>query len=210
MTTAAPRPVLADLLPSTRRARGDARPLAAAPSRSVARDAALVIGAALLTALAAQVRIPIPGSPVPITGQTFGVLLTAAALGPVRGTLGQGLYLLLGAVGLPVFTEWSGGLDVLRGPTAGYLVGFVLAAAVVGLASRRGLDRSPLGVLATFVVGNALIYVLGVGWLYASVEGITTLGAAVAAGLTPFLLGDLIKALLAAGLLPAAWRLARR
>lgn len=205
MTTAAPRPVLADLLTPSR-----------APSRAIAsprvtvRDVALVVAAALVTALLAQVRIPVPGSPVPITGETLGVLLTAAALGPLRGSAAQVLYLVLGLVGLPVFTDAGSGVEWLAGPTGGYLVGFVLAAGLVGAASRRGLDRRPLGVLAAFVVGNALIYLLGVSWLYLSVDAITSVGAAVAAGLTPFLVGDAIKALLAAGLLPGAWRLTRR
>jgi biotin transport system substrate-specific component len=101
-------PVLADVLP-----------------RSRAKDATLVLGAALLTALLAQVAVPVAGSPVPITGQTLAVVLTAAALGPARGVAGQGTYLLLGMVGLPFFSDASGGVDVVLGATGGYLVAFL-------------------------------------------------------------------------------------
>lgn len=185
------RPVLADLLP-----------------RSVARDAALVGGAALLTAASAQVEIPLGFSPVPLSGQTFAVLLTAAALGPLRGVLGQGLYLLLGLVGLPFFSGGASGWEYLVGATGGYLVGFAVAAALVGVCARRGMDRRPLGTALAFVVGSLVIYAVGVPWLMA-VAGVG-FGEALALGVWPFLVGDALKALLAAGLLPGAWRLVGR
>lgn len=186
--SASNRAVLADLVPGT-----------------LARDVALVIGAALLTALCAQVRIPLPFSPVPLTGTTFAVLLTAAALGPIRGVAGQALYLVLGLAGLPFFTGGESGVQYALGPTGGYLAGFLLAAWLVGLCARRGLDRSALGTAAAFALGTLAIYVLGATWL-AAVAGLSIVQA-FALGVAPFLLGDALKALLAAGLLPAAWRL---
>ncbi len=190
-TVTAPRPVLADLVPGT-----------------LARDAVLVVAAVLLTAASAQLIVPLPFSPVPISGQTFAVLLTAAALGPVRGVLAQGLYVLLGMAGLPFYAGGESGWQAATGATGGYLVGFVVAAAVVGAFARRGLDRSPAGTLAAFVIGSLVIYAFGVPWL-AQVVGVS-LGEALGLGLVPFLVGDALKALLAAGLLPAAWRLVRR
>jgi biotin transport system substrate-specific component len=164
----------------------------------------VVLGAAL-TALASQVVLPIPGSPVPVTGQTFAVLLTAAALGPARGLASQLLYLTLGAVGLPVFTAGAHGVHVLGGATGGYLVGFLLASLIVGAGSRRGADRTVLRQLAVLALGSAAIYACGVPWL-----AITTgmgLGKAVAVGMAPFLVGDALKAMLASSLLPATWKL---
>ena len=142
--------VLADVLPGAR-----------------VRDAALVTGAALLTALLAQVSIPVAGSPVPITGQTLAVVLTAAALGPARGLAGQGLYLLLGAVGLPFYSDASGGFDVLTGATGGYLVGFLPAAYLIGLAARQGHDRRITRALPLFALGQLVIFAVGVPWLAA-------------------------------------------
>jgi len=190
LESAGPRPVLADLLP-----------------RALVRDALLVMGAALLTALCAQIVIPLPFSPVPLTGQTFAVLLTAAALGPLRGLAGQALYLALGLVGLPFFQGGESGWTYATGATGGYLVGFLVAAVVVGACSRRGLDRTPLGTLAAFALGTLTIYAFGAPWL-ASVTQMD-LGGAFRAGVLPFLPGDALKAALAAGLLPAAWRVAR-
>ncbi len=188
MESVRPRPVLADLLP-----------------RAVLRDVVLVIAAALLTALCAQIRIPLPFSPVPLTGQTFAVLLTAAALGPVRGVAGQVLYVLLGLAGLPFFTGGESGWAYASGATGGYLVGFVVAAAVVGLCARRRLDRTPLGTVVAFVLGTLVIYAFGVPWLAATTD--FTPAEALRNGALVFLPGDAIKAVLAAGLLPAAWRL---
>jgi biotin transport system substrate-specific component len=188
MESVRPRPVLADLLP-----------------RAVLRDIALVVAAALLTALCAQIRIPLPFSPVPLTGQTFAVLLTAAALGPLRGVAGQVLYVLLGLAGLPFFAGGESGWAYASGATGGYLVGFVVAAAVVGLCARRRLDRTPLGTVVAFVLGTLVIYAFGVPWLAATTD--FTPAEALRNGALVFLPGDAIKAALAAGLLPAAWRL---
>lgn len=183
-----PRPVIADALP-----------------RFLARDALLVLGAAALTAVLAQLSVPVPGSPVPITGQTFAVLLTAAALGPLRGAAGQGTYFLLGLVGLPVYSDGKSGVDVAFGGSFGYLVGFVAAAFLVGALARRGFDRTPVGVLAAFAVGTAVIYACAVGWLMLHLD--LPFRTAVDVGVTPFLLGAALKAFLAAAVLPGAWRL---
>ncbi|CAN5488587.1 biotin transporter BioY [soil metagenome] len=185
----APRPVLADLVPG-----------------SLARDAALVAGAALLTAAAAQVVVPLPFTPVPISGQTFAVLLCAAALGPLRGSLAQGLYLLLGMLGLPFYAGGESGWQAATGATGGYLIGFVAASVVVGTLARRGLDRSAVGMAAAFLAGSVVVYAFGAPFL--AVAAGVTLPEAVRLGVAPFLVGDLVKALLAAGLVPAAWRVA--
>ncbi|CAN5220186.1 biotin transporter BioY [soil metagenome] len=183
-----PLPVLADVVP-----------------RTAARNVSLVAGGALLTAAAAQVSVPLPFSPVPISGQTFAVLLTAAALGPLRGLLAQGLYLALATAGLPFYAGGESGVQYAAGATGGYLAGFLVASVVVGACARRGLDRRPLGTAVAFAAGSLTIYALGVPWL-AAVENLS-LGEAVRLGLLPFLVGDALKALLAAGFLPAAWAL---
>lgn len=171
------------------------------------RNVVLVSTAAAFTAACAQVAIPVAGSPVPITGQTLGVVLTAAALGPARGFAGQLLYLLLGALGVPVYADLTGGLHVVSGATGGYLVGFLPAALFIGWAARRGWDRRPVTALPVFLAGQAVIFGFGVPWLALSAG----LGgeAALRAGLYPFLLGGVVKGLVAAALLPAAWRLVR-
>ena len=175
--------------------------------RSRAITVALVVGFALLTALAAQIRIPVPGSPVPITGQTFAVLLAGAALGSWAGAGSQALYWALGAVGLPFYSNASGGWEAATGATAGYLVGFIAAAWAVGALAERGQDRDVWSAIPAFLAGNAVIYLCGVTWLYVSVASIPTMTAALEAGLTPFVIGDLLKIVLAGLLLPLAWRM---
>lgn len=171
---------------------------------------ALAVGFALLTAAAAQVRILLPFTPVDITGQTFAVLLSGAALGATWGGASQVLYVLMGAVGLPFFAGGEGGLTYATGATGGYLVGFILAAIVVGYLAERQQDRTVASAIPAFLMGNLIIYAVGVPWLYLSVEPITTADAALAAGFTPFIAGDVIKIVLAGLLLPAAWKLAKR
>lgn len=170
------------------------------------RDLAAMTGAVLLTAACAQAVIPLPWTPVPITGQTFAVLVTAAALGPLRGAGAQAPYVLLG-LALPLYADRSSGIDVLFGSTGGYLVGFVVAAWLVGKGARRGYDRSLLGMALLFLAGSGTIYLLGVPWL--SLVADVSLGDAVHLGLVPFVIGDLLKAVLAAATLPALWRLVR-
>lgn len=168
-----------------------------------ARDVALVAGAAAITGVAAQVSIPLPFTPVPISLQTFTVLLSAAALGPYRAGAAMLLYLGVGVIGVPWFAEQRSGIGF---PSFGYIVGFVLAAVVVGALARRGADRSIGGTAATMVLGNLVIYAVGVPYLAVAIG--VDLPTAVALGVVPFLVGDGLKILLATGLLPAAWRLA--
>lgn len=180
----APGRVLADLIPG-----------------AWVRDAVLVTLFTGLLAASAQVAVTLPFTVVPITGQTFAVLLGAAALGAGRATIGSTLYLGLGLAGVPWFA-------VTGGATFGYVIGFVLAAAVVGRLARRGQDRTVLGTFALMVVGNLVIYAAGVSVLAAvlqvgPVEALTL-------GVVPFLLGDLVKIVLAMAVLPVTWKLVER
>jgi biotin transport system substrate-specific component len=171
--------------------------------RSTAIDAVLLISGAALASLLAQVRIPLPFTPVPITGQTFGVLLIGAGLGARRGAASLVLYLALGAAGLPVFAGGEAGVAHLMGATAGYLVGFVAAGWLVGWLAERGWGRGISSSVPLFLIGQAVIYLFGVAWL-ATLIG---LPAALAQGLLPFLPLDAVKVALAAAVLPSTWRL---
>lgn len=168
------------------------------------RDVALVAGSAVFVGLSALVAIPLPFTPVPLSGQTFAVLLSVAALGPARGALGMLLYAVAGVAGLPWFAGQQSGWGI---PSFGYVLGFVLAAVVVGALARRGADRTVARTAGLMVAGNLCIYAVGVPWLMASVGA--DLGRALMLGVVPFLVGDAIKIALAALLLPGAWRLVR-
>jgi biotin transport system substrate-specific component len=168
-----------------------------------ARHVALVIIGVLLIAVGAKIAIPIPGNPVPITGQTFGVLVAGGALGFRRGIAAAGIYVILGIVGLPFFALDKTGLEVLWGTNGGYLIGFVVAAAVVGRLAELGWDRTLLGAVGAMLIANASIYVVGVPWL-AYVTG-HDLGWGIQYGLLPFIVGDAFKLALAAAAFPAAW-----
>ncbi|WP_335978049.1 biotin transporter BioY [Streptomyces sp. CA2R106] len=191
--TTAPGAVLADLLP------------ASSVSRARLRDAALVVGGAVLTGLAAQISVPVPGSPVPVTGQTFAALLVGTALGARRGFSALALYAAAGVAGLPWFAEGSSGWSM---PTFGYILGMMLASAVVGALARRGGDRTVLRTAAVMVLGSAVVYAVGVPYLAYAAH--LSAGDAVRLGLRPYLLGDALKAALAMGFLPTAWRLLHR
>ncbi|MFD7699383.1 biotin transporter BioY [Streptomyces caelestis] len=184
VTSARSGQVLADLIPASR-----------------ARDAALVLGGAVLTGLAAQIAVPVPGSPVPVTGQTFAALLVGTALGARRGFASLAVYALVGAAGVPWFAEGGSGLGM---PSFGYVLGMLLASVVVGALARRGADRSVWRTAGTMVLGSAVVYAVGVPYL-ALATGMSA-SAAIAAGLTPFLVGDALKAALAMGVLPTAWK----
>lgn len=175
--------------------------------KSAVTTGVLMVGFALFTALAAQVVIPIPGSPVPITGQTFAVLLAGAALGAKAGAGSQLIYWAMGAAGLPFYSNATGGWEVATGATAGYLFGFIAAAWVIGTLAERGQDRTVDSALPAFLAGNTIIYVFGVTWLLISVPSITTMPQALTAGLLPFVIGDAVKILAASLLLPAAWKM---
>lgn len=164
-----------------------------------------VVAFAGFTALMAQIRIPLGFTPVPVTGQTFAVLLAGAALGARLGATSQLVYLAAGAVGFPVFTGGGSGFEYFTGATAGYLVGFVLAAALVGRLAERGEDRKVNTAVTAFLAGSAVIYVCGaIGLMITADMDATT---AIAQGVTPFVFGDVLKATAAGLLLPLAWKL---
>ena len=170
----------------------------------VVRWAVLMLLGSLFLAICAQLYVPL--QPVPITMQTFGVLLLGMVFGSRLGAATIALYLLEGAAGLPVFAEFKAGLPVLFGPTGGYLFGFVIAAWLVGSLAERGWDRRVLTTALAMLFGNIVLYVPGLIWLAGFVGAENTL----AAGFAPFWIGDLLKIALAAGLLPSAWWLTRR
>lgn len=180
--------------------------------RSRVRDVVAIVGFALFTALAAQISIPLGFTPVPITGQTFAVLLAGGVLGANRGALSMGLYVALGAIGLPFYADGDGGWTIATGATAGYLVGFIVAAFVVGKMAEHGQDRKLSTSLPAFLAGSLIIYAFGAAWLAYDLGLPLTADqdepSAIAWGVAPFLVGDIIKALLAGAVLPAAWILA--
>ncbi|WBB59324.1 biotin transporter BioY [Streptomyces sp. WMMC500] len=188
-----PGAVLADVLP------------ASTAARARLRDAALVCGGAALTGAAAQLAVPVPGSPVPVTGQTFAALLVGASLGTGRAFLSLALYAVAGVAGMPWFAEGSSGWGM---PSFGYVLGMLLAAAAVGALARRGGDRDVWRTAGTMVLGSVVIYAVGVPYLALSLN--VSAAEAVSLGLTPYLLGDALKAALAMGALPAAWHVAGR
>jgi biotin transport system substrate-specific component len=175
----------------------------AIPRAGTMHNVLLVLGAGLVTALAARIAVPLPWSPVPLTGQTFAVLLSGAVLGSRRGALAQALYVAQGALGLPVFAAGAAGLG---GPTTGYLVAFPLAAFVTGALAERGWDRRFPTTVAAMLLGSAAIFAGGLAGLSLVVPRAQLL----AAGLLPFVPGDVVKSLLAALVFPRLWSLARR
>ncbi len=169
------------------------------PARSSARDAVLVLGASLVVAGLAQVSLPLPFTPVPITGQTLGVLLSGIVLGSRRAALAMALYLLEGAIGLPFF---AGGRSGLCGPTTGYLLSYPIAAFLTGFLAERGWDRKPLTAALAMLTGSLAIFTLGALWLSSFVVGAQK---AFLLGVLPFIPGDLLKTAIASGVLPTIW-----
>ncbi len=165
----------------------------------------LVLSAATLTAAAAQWEIRLPFTPVPVTGQTLAVLISGAVLGWRLGGLSQVVYLASGVFGAPVFSGGGSGVEVITGSTGGYLVGFVFAAVLIGKLSERGQDRTFATMFTAFIAATLLIYLFGVAGLIGATGWPVT--EAVAKGVVPFLLGDLIKAAAAGVLVPTAWKL---
>jgi biotin transport system substrate-specific component len=185
MAIAAPQPrVLADVVPHT-----------------LVRQLLLVVGGAAFVGLAAQIAIPLPFTPVPLTLQTFAVLLTGAALGSMRGALAMALYAVVGVLGVPWFAEGSSGFAA---PSFGYILGFIAAAFIVGRIAEGGATRSVGRSAGLMVVGNLVIYAIGATWLKFALG--VDFATAIALGVTPFLIGDAIKLAAAAGLLPLTWR----
>lgn len=187
-----------------------ALPLPSARGARIAYQAALVVGGSLLIAALAQVVVRLPFTPVPISGQTLGVLLVGTAFGWLLGGLTLLLYLAEIAVGLPFAAEGEGGLEVLTLATAsgGYIWGFLAAAILMGWLANRGWDRGIRSSISVMLLGHIVIYAFGISWLMASID--VGLQEALVLGLAPFVIGDTIKLLLAAGALPLAWRLVER
>lgn len=166
------------------------------------RHLVLVAAGALFIFLAAQLRIDLP-SGVPITGQTFAVLLVGGALGFRRGLASVGLYVLLGVLGLPFFAGGQAGLAIMAGVRGGYLVGFVVAGAVVGRLAELGWDRHIGGAIGAMAIGNALIYVVALPWAAVVTGGAPD--ALIQTYLLPYVVGDALKLVVAAALFPVAW-----
>ncbi len=170
-------------------------------------DALLVVLFSVFVALTAQIKFELGFTPVPITGQTLGVLVTGALLGSRRGALALALYLVEGAVGLPVFAGGASGFARILGPTGGYLLSYPLAAGLVGFLAERGWDRTVWRAGLAMLIGNLLIYLIAVPWLSFFV-GSVQLG--LAKGMWPFVVGDALKLALGALGLPGGWALIRR
>lgn len=180
-------------------------------ARRLATDVALVVAGAGLTALAAQVAVPL--WPVPITGQTLAVLLVGVALGATRGTLAMVIYAIAGGLGLPVFSEASSGWGVILGPTGGYIVGFIAAAALTGWLAQREWDRKPVRAFLAFLAGSVVPFAFGLPWLavWLGAAGFPNdLGTVLASGLWPFIIGGVVKAVFGAAIITGAWWLVRR
>lgn len=202
-TVSAPRPTLATTV----------WPMGA--GNTALRAIALAVLGSIFVAICAQITVPL--WPVPITGQTFAVLVVGMAYGMRLGAASLLLYLIFGVVDLPVFANQASGFDVLMGPSGGYIIGFVIAAGALGYLAERGWDRHPATTALAMIIGNVVLYIPGLLWLWkfyagpgmdyvASAGAETALGAAIMAGLIPFLIGDVLKLLLAAAVLPIAWR----
>jgi biotin transport system substrate-specific component len=182
--------------------------LAVFPRTNLLTDALLVCAGTAFVALAAQVSFHLGFTPVPITLQTFAVLLVASAYGPMLGTASLLLYLLIGIAGAPVYAEHKHGWDVFSGATGGYIVGFVVAAALTGYLAERGWDRRFSSAVSVMLTGNVVIYGFGLLWLHHSLG--VNWPDALEYGLYPFVPGDIVKLYLAALALPGAWKLVER
>jgi biotin transport system substrate-specific component len=177
------------------------RVLADYAARTALAQIALVFSGAVFVGIAAQVAIPLPFTPVPLTLQTFAVLLAGAALGSLRGVASMALYALMGVVGVPWFSEGSSGFSTA---SFGYILGFILAAFIVGRLAERGASTTSIQTAALMVIGNLAIYAVGVTWLKFAID--SSWATALSLGVVPFLIGDAIKIALAAGLLPLSWK----
>lgn len=176
----------------------------------VLTSAAWIVVGSLFIAALSQLSIPLPFTPVPLTGQTLAVLLVGAALGSKRGLAAVALYLAEGAAGLPFFAGGAAGLSVLTGATAGYLVGFLIAAFVVGLLCERELDRKFKTAVPVFVLGQLVIYALGATFLHLAMPSLITWKSALNVGVIPFIAGDILKIAVASSSLPYAWKWVNR
>jgi biotin transport system substrate-specific component len=175
-------------------------------TRSIATDAVLVVAGAALTAGLAQVAVPL--WPVPITGQTLAVLLVGSSLGAFRASLSMVLYAVLGIVGLPIFSDAKHGWEIVAGPTGGYIVGFIFAAGLTGWLAQRSWDRRFVGAGLSFLAGSAVVFAFGLPWLAVSLG--LNLEQTLQGGLYPFIIGGIIKAIIAAAVMSSAWFLIDR
>jgi len=182
------------------------RPSMEKRSSALLYDLILVVGGSFFVALSGRIAVPLPFSPVPITGQTLAVLLVGMLLGSRRGVLSLLLYLIEGAIGLPVFAGGALGIAWLVGPTGGYLLGFVVAAFVVGRLAEYGWDRRMHSTALAMLIGNVVIYLFGLPWL----ARFTGVGRVLMLGLYPFITGDLVKLGLATFALPMGWKTLRQ
>ena len=174
------------------------------PSRLV-RDVVLTLTGTALVVVLGLIAVPLPWTPVPLSLATLGVVLVGASLGPVRGAASMVIYLAVGALGVPWFAQHTEGWNF---PSFGYIIGYVLAAAAVGFLARRGFDRSVPRTFLLMIIGTGIVYLVGVTWLKVYLQ--IDLSTALRLGATPFLVGDAIKMVIAAGLLPGAWKLVGR
>lgn len=179
--------------------------------RSALTDTALILGGVLITAVFAQISIPL--WPVPVTGQTLAVLLVGATLGARRGALSMLTYAALGLAGLPIFANFTGGPAAVLMPSFGFVIGFIVAAALIGWLSERAWDRKALRSLIGFLCASIVPFLIGVpymGVVLAAMGLPADPATLIALGVTPFIVGGVVKWLIAASLLPLAWKLARR
>ena len=175
---------------------------AVVPRLGILADVLLVLAGTGLVAGAAQISFHIPGTPVPITGQTFAVVLVGAALGSLRGFASLSIYLLAG-MALPFYAHGAKGVDEIMGASGGYIIGFVAAAALTGFLAERGLDRKLMSAVGAMFVGNVIIYLCGLPWLATNLN--VNFAKTMEYGLNPFIVGDVIKLCIAGALLPTAW-----
>jgi biotin transport system substrate-specific component len=178
------------------------------PRANLLTDALLVLAGTGLVAAAAQISVKLPFTPVPITGQTFAVVLVGASLGAVRGTASLLLYLWVGVAGAPIYAHHDSGWNVITSASGGYIVGFVIAAGVTGFLAERGWDRRLSSSISAMLTGNVIVYLVGVPWLAVVLD--TNLEKSLEYGLYPFVPGDVFKLYLAAAILPTTWRLVER
>ena len=178
------------------------------PRSTAVSNAIFIFGGVIFLSILAQIAIPIPGSPVPVTGQTFGVLLLATSYGVSLSISTLALYLLAGIAGAPVFANYGHGLDRLAGPTGGYLIGMLIASIALGALAGRRWDQKIISGIGTMLIGDAIIFTFGLTWLhlYTDKDWAWTFSA----GLTPFIIGEALKIAIAGTAMPIVWRFVRR
>jgi biotin transport system substrate-specific component len=185
-----------------------AAPATLVPRYGILTDSVLVLAGTALVAAAAQISFSLPFTPVPITGQTFAVVLVGASLGTIRGFASLFLYLWLGVAGAPIYAHHAHGWSIVTSASGGYLVGFVLAAAFTGFLAERRWDRRFSSSISSMLTGNVIVYLVGLPWLAVVLN--TNLEKTLEYGLYPFVPGDVFKLYLAAAVLPGAWRVVDR